>query len=89
MRKAGLISSAEMAVSVFPVSPQATTKDMRQAHANDERESVTLDEEAPAPITGPIGGKEEEEEQEEEEGGDGDPGPPFTQLERVTWVRNN
>ena len=69
-----------MAVSVLPVSPQATTKETRQAQAREERESVTLVEGAPAPITPPRGGNEEEEEQEEEEGGDGDPGPPFTKL---------
>ena len=84
VRKAGLISSAEIAVRVLPVSPQATTKETTQAQARDERESVTLvEEEAPAPPTtteGATGGKEEEEEQEEEEGGEGEPGPPITQL---------
>ena len=74
-----------MAVRVFPVSPQATTKETRQAQARDERESVTLvvELEAPAPPTtteGATGGKDEEEEHEEEEGGEGEPGPPITQL---------
>ena len=96
VRNDGLMSRAEMAVSVFPVSPQATTKETRQAQASDESESVTLfvdeEEEAEAPTAeggGPTGGKEEEEEQEEDDGGEGDPavGPPIDDDAQLGCIR--